>query len=77
MKPLVIGLLKGIFDSVMRAVLAYRFQRKTQAELAFMSAIFGDFFSNSVRIALFSVTANTFEYVFAHLAPKKHYQYFS
>ena len=27
----------------MRAVLAYRFQRKTQAELALKSAVFGDF----------------------------------
>ena len=35
--------LKGIFDSVLRAVLAYRFQRKTQAELALKSAVFGDF----------------------------------
>ena len=33
--------------------------------------------SNNVRRSLFSVTANTFEYVFAHLAPKKRYQRFS
>jgi hypothetical protein len=34
------GLLIGIFDSVMRATLAYRFQRKTQAKLAFKSTLF-------------------------------------